>query len=310
MRAMDVPQIIDELTHTKGLPRAALSAATERRAEVVPVFLQEIERYLAADAEGRKAPTPLFFAFHLLGQWREHAAYRPLARLLRCRTDDLEHLFDDALTETAHRVMAAVFDGDPQPLYGVILERDADEFARSRMFDALVMLVLQGRVPRGELARFLRECFDTLQPQDTCYVWSGWQEAVATLGLAELEGLVRRAFAREFIAPDWCNFDDFAGDLAHALAYPEDPYVRGGGERTLFGDAIEEFSTWYGFSEQYERDRAEARRRAAERRVASGTPIVNPWRRVGRNDPCPCGSGRKFKRCCVAVGAAAVAAGA
>jgi SWIM/SEC-C metal-binding protein len=22
--------------------------------------------------------------------------------------------------------------------------------------------------------------------------------------------------------------------------------------------------------------------------------------RVGRNDPCPCGSGRKFKRCCVA----------
>jgi len=22
-------------------------------------------------------------------------------------------------------------------------------------------------------------------------------------------------------------------------------------------------------------------------------------RRVGRNDPCPCGSGRKFKRCCL-----------
>lgn len=25
---------------------------------------------------------------------------------------------------------------------------------------------------------------------------------------------------------------------------------------------------------------------------------INPLRHVGRNDPCPCGSGRKFKRCC------------
>ncbi|MBI4329866.1 MAG: SEC-C domain-containing protein [Chloroflexi bacterium] len=28
------------------------------------------------------------------------------------------------------------------------------------------------------------------------------------------------------------------------------------------------------------------------------TPIVNPQKGVGRNDPCPCGSGKKYKRCC------------
>jgi hypothetical protein len=27
-------------------------------------------------------------------------------------------------------------------------------------------------------------------------------------------------------------------------------------------------------------------------------PIINAERKVGRNDPCPCGSGRKFKKCC------------
>ncbi|WP_102795997.1 UPF0149 family protein [Bowmanella denitrificans] len=27
-------------------------------------------------------------------------------------------------------------------------------------------------------------------------------------------------------------------------------------------------------------------------------PYVNPMRDVGRNDPCPCGSGKKYKRCC------------
>jgi hypothetical protein len=27
-------------------------------------------------------------------------------------------------------------------------------------------------------------------------------------------------------------------------------------------------------------------------------PIVNPGSKLGRNDPCPCGSGKKFKKCC------------
>jgi len=28
-------------------------------------------------------------------------------------------------------------------------------------------------------------------------------------------------------------------------------------------------------------------------------PIRNPGARIGRNDPCPCGSGRKYKQCCM-----------
>jgi uncharacterized protein YecA (UPF0149 family) len=28
-------------------------------------------------------------------------------------------------------------------------------------------------------------------------------------------------------------------------------------------------------------------------------PVNNQWRDVGRNDPCPCGSGKKFKKCCL-----------
>ncbi len=31
-------------------------------------------------------------------------------------------------------------------------------------------------------------------------------------------------------------------------------------------------------------------------------PVVNKGQKVGRNDPCPCGSGKKYKKCCGAVG--------
>lgn len=31
-------------------------------------------------------------------------------------------------------------------------------------------------------------------------------------------------------------------------------------------------------------------------------PIVRDYKKVGRNDPCPCGSGKKYKNCCLKSG--------
>jgi hypothetical protein len=33
--------------------------------------------------------------------------------------------------------------------------------------------------------------------------------------------------------------------------------------------------------------------------TSSPKPFVNPGSKLGRNDPCPCGSGRKYKKCCM-----------
>jgi SEC-C motif-containing protein len=35
-----------------------------------------------------------------------------------------------------------------------------------------------------------------------------------------------------------------------------------------------------------------------EGKPAVRKPVVRAEPKVGRNDPCPCGSGKKFKRCC------------
>jgi preprotein translocase subunit SecA len=35
----------------------------------------------------------------------------------------------------------------------------------------------------------------------------------------------------------------------------------------------------------------------AEREAAGSTPVKREGDKVGRNDPCPCGSGKKYKRC-------------
>ncbi|MGA7865427.1 MAG: SEC-C metal-binding domain-containing protein [Stellaceae bacterium] len=39
--------------------------------------------------------------------------------------------------------------------------------------------------------------------------------------------------------------------------------------------------------------------RAAEANRARSQPPEHPFKGIRRNDPCPCGSGKKFKKCCL-----------
>ena len=193
---MDAEAILRELTYPEGLPREALKAASAQRAEMVPLFLNEIQTYLALEPAAREKPTPLFFIFHLLGQWREKAAYRPLVRLLKIPGHEVDAIFGDGITTTSHRVMAAVFDGHPEPLYEIILDPHAEQFIRAGMCEALAMVILRGALDRVLAGRFLRDAFTDLQPQAQNFAWVGWQSAIAMLGMGDLEILVKKAFDR------------------------------------------------------------------------------------------------------------------
>jgi hypothetical protein len=294
---MDVRAILHELTQAEGLPREALKAASAQRGEIVPVFLKEIEDYLALKPAAPSKSTPLFFIFHLLGEWREKAAYRPLARLLRLPRSEVDQIFGDGITTTSHRVIASVFDGDPQPLYDIILDPNAEQFIRSRMCEALAMVTLRGGLDRTLAGRFLRDAFIEMQPQAQCYVWVGWQSAIAMLGMSDLKSLVKKTFDRGLVDSHVLGFDHFEQDLRWAIEHPGEPWRLEDHEYTLFGDTVDELSGWYCFTEQYSEDRERWRRQAEA--SARNQRLENPFKNVGRNDPCPCGSGKKFKKCCL-----------
>ena len=296
--AMDAGKILHELTYAEGLPKEALKAASAQRVEMLPLFVEEIETYLALEPAARAKPTPLFFIFHLLGEWRETSAYRPLARLLRLPSSEIDQIFGDGITTTGHRVMAAVFDGDPDPLYQIVLDPNADEYLRASMCEALAMVTLRGELDRDLAGRFLRDAFMEMQPQAECYAWVGWQSAIAMLGLSDLKILVKKAFDRGFIDSHVLGFDDFEQDLKRGIECPGEPWRSDDHEYTLFGDTVDELSDWYCFTEQYNEDQERWRQQADTNPILS-QPYENPFKGVGRNDPCPCGSGKKFKKCCL-----------
>ncbi len=299
---MDAVRVLEELSEWGRLPVEAIRAAQADRDTMTPLFLDTIDDLLSL--EDAAEPAALFFIFHLLGEWREKSAYRPLASFLQLPRDVLNEILGDCITETSHRVMAAVFDGDPDPLYEIIRDEEADEFVRARMCHAIAMLARRGDLPRQAAADFLRDCYSQLQPRIDCYVWQGWLDAVAWLGLAELKPLVQEAFLRGSIDPTWLSFEEFEKDLQHAVEHPEAQPLHPDGNLALFGDTIAEMSDWACF-----KPKARGRDESEWSPLTSlGMPHRDPLRKIGRNDPCPCGSGKKFKKCCLNATSDAVSA--
>src|SRR5882762_772102 len=127
---MDPTQVIEELSEWGRLPVEAIRAAQADRETMAPIFLRSFDNLLSLDGSP-VAPAALFFMFHLLGEWREKSAYRSLAAFLRLPGDVLDTILGDSITVTSNRVMAAVFDGDPDPLHEIVRDQEADEFIRS-----------------------------------------------------------------------------------------------------------------------------------------------------------------------------------
>jgi hypothetical protein len=294
----ELAALLDGLAASGPRAREALAQAKAMRTSVTDDFIRLIEA-ATEDPSGAPHDGAVFLIFHLLAEWRETRAYRPLLALLRLPEAELHGLIGDGLTETAHRVIAAVFDGDAGPLHEIILDAGADEFVRGGMFSALAMLTVEGRIPRDDTKRFLLRCYAEMQPQGTNHAWAGWQETIAVLGLHEMHPLVVRAFEAEWIDPALMGLKHFEDDLAHARANPEAPFPAHGGDFLPFGEVEEELARWPIFSAEDGDDTAGDDDLPRSSWPAPIPPTVNLHRNVGRNDPCPCGSGKKFKKCCL-----------
>jgi hypothetical protein len=296
--------ILDAFATANGvLPRTALRQAATRWQEVGPTLLALLQAH--ADGIGRSERTEaiLFFGIYLMAQVRETRAF-PLLCAIAADGQRLRRLIEDGLTEDLPGILARVYDGDPAPLLMLIETTNADEYARDAALETLAWLTAAGRIDQKETARYLRDLFTTLLPQSECYVWVGWQQAIALLGLGELECLVEKAFRRGWIDESVMGLHHFQDDLraAQEAATPMTVFSSRIRDMARYDDAVALLFTWHSFRPKEEQKQRSV---AAAARLRGDQPIGNPLRNVGRNDPCPCGSGKKFKKCCLGKTASA-----
>src|SRR3954467_3140865 len=271
---------------------------------VAPELLDVVERYTSGADRSDESASAVLFILHLAGEKQDTRVFPLLCRLAQ-DGEAVEAALGDGTTITLKQILISTYDGHPDTLKGLIEAAEADEFVRAEALEALAYLTATGRVPRDETEAYLLGLYDTLQPQQESFVWSSWVLAIALLGLETLSDVVHQAFERGLIEPMVMGYDDFRRDLERTLA---DPERMAGFQHDMIGpleDAIGELSGWYAFSDAAKEDQdrwATSSEDAGLSFADTPVPFVDPFKDVGRNDPCPCGSGKKFKKCCLGRG--------
>ncbi len=296
---MTPDEIMRDLARDDIFPKAAMAEAGKRREEMVPIFVDLVrrlsgQRIVDMNDSDLMALIPVF---HLLGEWRDPSAFRPLVHMMRLPTKVVEHLLGDAITETGYRVIAATFDGDLQTVFAAIDDRKADEFARLSLMHALTLIAQQHPDQRPTIEAYVRT-FRQRRPKPPVELLTGWMDAIATLGLEDMSEAVREAFDQDLIPKEYCDFEHFLDDLNETLndapsasrLHDKDP---------LITSAIEELAKWHSYSDEF-LVRQKTQKVDNLLRVSPWTEaFTNTPDKLGRNDPCPCGSGKKFKKCCL-----------
>jgi uncharacterized protein len=289
--------LVDELSDAEDVPDLALALALLQPDRIVDATLRVVEAAASGEPLSRKDENLLFWGIHVLGAAREERAFRPLMRLLRLSSDRLDELLGDATTETLQRIVAGVFDGNPQELIAVIADPSLDDFLRWQLFGALAFLTQVGRIDRAETIRFLHRFDDERLAVAGDVAWEGWGQAVVLLGLREMAEGVQAACRDGRIPEDISGPEWFEEMLRRAEADPQN-LTRFTDERLGYIEDLLAELDWVPHPGDADED---AGREGASLDEDVLEPARNPLRGVGRNDPCPCGSGKKFKKCCLAV---------
>ncbi len=246
------------------------------------------------------------FAYRLAADMRDVRAFAPLIAMLYFPEDTVEALLGDALTSDIGRALAATFDTrDPAAseaaLRAVAENRRLYIWSRLAAVDAVCIRAHAGDADRASVKVWLHALcvaeFQALQ--------AGEEDEDS---LALLVNCLLDFSAVEYL-PDiehwWTTLNighpnDSIEDIRREIVKPYDPTFPDYKFNRYCHELTEEFATWATFTEQrYRNERAAVDADAFDAdEVPLQMPYVREFAKVGRNDPCPCGSGLKFKKCC------------
>jgi hypothetical protein len=310
MSDLPVHPLLQEIATAEDVPREAIARCMLCIPDVAPELLGAIERAAEAPVESQSDRNLVYYGVYMLSAAREPRLYAPLLRLLRLADEDLEALLGDEYVADLPRIAIGAFDGDAQVLFDLLCDTATDEFVRMSVFGVVAYLTWEGRIPHETTRTFLYHFDSSLPIPGGDIGWNGWETCIELLGWQEFAPLVAAAYAdgrldtgigelRLFerglaaaaaAAPDdGSRFEQedygYLADVLEAITFPapllgefDDPLVDDRDD-DLVGEEDEA-------TEMLPRAAEEAQRR-------------NPLRHVGRNDPCPCGSGKKYKKCCL-----------
>jgi hypothetical protein len=286
-------------TPSGGYPHEAMRAARAAREEVTPHLIEVLEQLAADPTPALDGATLHLHAICLLAGFREARAYRPMAALAHQPDEIEDELFGDFSGEVLGRALASVCPGDLEPIHRLAEDVTISPWLRTAALTALTTRVLEGDAEAAETARYLERLGEgeaarlRAQPEedrDRIFL-SSIVGSLCDIGPTPVLESIRAWFG-EGLVDEWHVRLPYVEESAKKPFSKLQERVRGFG-RGYVRDAIGEMQDWACF-----KDDAEEEVGGPAPWELPAIPYVRPEPKIGRNEPCSCGSGKKYKKCC------------
>ncbi|WP_262963739.1 DUF1186 domain-containing protein [Methylobacter psychrophilus] len=288
---LTIEQIIAKLNTDNDsiFPREALEDAILQQSAITPSLLSIIDE-IAGNPQFVEDTPAFMYALYLLAQFREKRAYPIIVQYFGQLGHEDEALYPtgDMVTEDLNSILASVCNSDLGLIMQLIEDQDVNEYVRSAALGSLVILYNNDQISRGDLVSYIETLLDhCLEQKEDAFFVASVVCNCCDIHPEELYDQLVACFDQELVDEDIINkeyLDRYLEiDKDKALAR-----LKENRQCRLINDVITEMEWWACFHPDAN----------LKQDLAPGFEYANQSK-VGRNDPCPCGSGKKYKKCCL-----------
>ena len=295
------------------LPLLALREAIEHQEAVTPLLLQALE---AVKIRGKRSSSSsksrlALHALYLLTEFREPAAWPIVIDLFSSMSSEdniaIGDDFDEVVCDRLSQIFATLCPGDIRPLQSIIENSSIDEYVRDAALGALVVRYQQGDLELQELITYLHQLYEYGLEQEKNQVWNAWVQACYNTQPESFMASLKDLYEKEWADTYYITLDELKLRCGVASEVINKSVMKQEGEFYCYLDdavsALRQLTCYSGEGNELLANLEnmvinQTAPKHGENDKSPSSFNASPAG-VGRNDPCPCGSGKKFKKCCL-----------
>lgn len=290
-----VQKAIEDITFvTKKFPKEAFRIISENQELAVPYLNSAIEKAIGEADDLDEDYQLHFYALFLLAQFQEKQSFPLIMEMVSLPGEALDYLIGDTITTDLGDILYNTYNGDPELMEKAVMNPNIDDFARGSVLKAMGQLCLDGDIEKERFQEFIRQIVYEREEIGE-YVYTDLAYVICRCHFVEMLPEIRRLYADRRV--DESSIGGYDGCIDILFKY----------RRNLCKkpiDAAETLRGWSMFEE--ESPKSGSSKNSSKKDVDKLFQAMDPFFskpekkvKIGRNDPCPCGSGKKYKKCCM-----------
>lgn len=294
---MNIEEALNELRpYQRQLPQEALNFMRSHWHEAEAPLLTEIDRCIALPLEEEHSALFLY-AIYLCAEMRCEAVFERYIAICRLPTLLMDALLGDVLTEHLPEMLARTCGDQVEQLKALMEDEAVYEFARSAGLETLYNLALIDTISQAELGRYCMELLSQRLEKRPSYAWDAAITIAEYLCLTEALPLIETAYQRGWADP---QVQSFASVKSGMVGDQNNEKLKERHEKIVGFNTEREMDFFVrNWSEDKQLSLVSDADLLHEPQAARRQRQLLKSSKVGRNDPCPCGSGKKYKKCCI-----------